>query len=243
MVFRTQMKNSYYDEVILNEGYKLKEYWIQIKTEMIIKTIIFSLFFLPIGIFFLIRFFKMKKSYQEITELVEEGNQKEIISIIKDKRDTFEVITVMMCIYALADMKNDSLEEIIRSFLKDMEVKSTLRVALVKKRCICLLDHIEKSKGREKEKNEAQEEAETIIPITKIFFIEEEKMEGEKCMITGIRIDVEGDKIVACPKCGHFAKKDLLEKWLKEKEKEKCPICRNRITITDCPEVRIKETK
>ncbi len=239
MILKPKEKNSYEDEeVIPNEGDLLEYYWGQQKREMTIKIIVCCFLFLPVGVYFLIQLLKRKKVYLQLTDLVTEGNQKERIRMI-ERSSPFEVITVMMGIYALADTKSNSLEEIIRSFLEDMGVNTTLKKAFVRQRCNYLLGYLERSEESEGEKKEAIEEAETIIPITKIFFVEEVK--EEKCMITGIRLDVEGDKIVVCPKCRHYAKKDLLEKWLKEKEK--CPICRNRITITDCPEVMIKERK
>jgi len=241
LIFRPKVKIRYEDEGIPNEGNLLVEYWTIKKQELIIITISTCLLFLPVGAFFLIRFLKMRSVYLKITDLVEEGNQKEIINIIKDSSKTSALITVMMGIHALADMKSKALEEMIRFFLKELGFNTTMREAFARQRCNYLLGYLERRVERGEEKKEVIDEAETIIPITKIFFVEEEKLKEEKCMITGIRIDVKGDKIVVCPKCRHYAKKELLEKWLEEKET--CPICRNRITITDCPEVMIKEKK
>ncbi len=238
MVFETYETNSYEE---IDDGNLLVGYWTEQKFLLIAYISMGFIFFLPVGIFYLIRFSKSKRTYLKITELIRDGNQKELVRLVNDNIDSFNVRAIMMGLYALADMKSSALEETIGVFMKALEFKATIKASSARSLCDDLLWTAKRRKESRFKTKELTETAETIIPITKLYFVEEDKVQEEKCMISGIRIDVKGEKIVACPKCGHFAKKELLDKWLNEIEK--CPLCRNRITITDCPEVRIKERK
>ncbi|NHJ85029.1 MAG: hypothetical protein FK734_06175 [Asgard group archaeon] len=81
---------------------------------------------------------------------------------------------------------------------------------------------------------------EVVIPITKVYFLEEIPVYA-KCMVSGLRLDFYQDIVVVCPYCSAFAKKDLLAAWLKEKNS--CPVCQRELTIDDCPEVRLPTSK
>ena len=238
MVFETYETNNSEE---IDDGNLLVGYWTEQKFVLIAYIFMGFLFFLPVGIFFLIRFSKSKRTFLKITELIRDGNQKEIVRLVNDNIDTFNVRTIMMGLYALADMKSNALEETIGVFMKDLEFKATIKAATARSLCDDLLWTAKRRKESRVKTKELTETAETIIPITKLYFVEEDKVKEEKCMISGIKVDVKGEKIIACPKCGHFAKKELMEKWLDEIEK--CPTCKNSIRITDCPEVRIKEKK
>ncbi len=78
---------------------------------------------------------------------------------------------------------------------------------------------------------------EVVVPITKVYFLEDIPQDA-KCMISGLRVDFKRETIVTCPFCNAWAKKDLLAGWLKEKEQ--CPVCSRKLTIDDCPVVRIQ---
>ena len=57
-----------------------------------------------------------------------------------------------------------------------------------------------------------------------------------RCMVSHLRIHEEMDDVVICPFCRNFAKKILLEDWLKKKGF--CPVCREALKITDCERVQ-----
>ncbi|MBD3189475.1 MAG: hypothetical protein GF308_02475 [Candidatus Heimdallarchaeota archaeon] len=57
-----------------------------------------------------------------------------------------------------------------------------------------------------------------------------------RCMVSHLRIHEEMDDVVICPFCRNFAKRILLEDWLKKKGS--CPVCREVLKITDCEKVR-----
>jgi hypothetical protein len=76
------------------------------------------------------------------------------------------------------------------------------------------------------------------IPVTKVYFVKEIP-KGSKCIISNLIIHYGTDNILACPSCGNMAKGDLLQAWLEENNF--CPICRERISIDDCPIVMVKE--
>ena len=104
-----------------------------------------------------------------------------------------------------------------------------------------LFDLIEgKQKQSEKEISSDDVDYETVIPITKVYYLEEMPDEA-KCMVSGLRIDFLTDDVVVCPYCSAWAKKELLDSWLIENDF--CPVCRRELTIKDCPEVQISIKK
>ena len=136
MVFETYNTNSY-DEID-NENL-LVRYWTEQKYVLIVYISMGFIFFLPVGIFFWIRFCKSKRTYLMITELIRDGNQKELVRLVNDNIDTFNVRTIMMGLYALADMKSNALEETIGVFMKDLEFKATMKAATARSLCEDLL--------------------------------------------------------------------------------------------------------
>jgi len=86
-------------------------------------------------------------------------------------------------------------------------------------------------------KEQYQFDREVVVPITKVYFLDAQPPDA-KCMISGLKLDFKKETVVTCPFCNAWAKKDLLMGWLKEKEK--CPVCSRKLTIDDCPEVKIQ---
>ncbi|TFG02039.1 MAG: hypothetical protein EU542_05850 [Promethearchaeota archaeon] len=76
---------------------------------------------------------------------------------------------------------------------------------------------------------------EIITPKEQQFFFHQIPL-TERCMVSGLPFDNSLESIVVCPYCNSFAKKNLLEQWLKEKKI--CPVCRRSLTIEDCFEVQ-----
>ncbi|MEA2071732.1 MAG: hypothetical protein U9O98_10645 [Asgard group archaeon] len=74
----------------------------------------------------------------------------------------------------------------------------------------------EKKPSVEIKNNVIEEHPDLSIPITKVYYIEKLPLDA-KSMISGLPIDLESDIIVTCPNCGNMAERNLLEKWLKEK--------------------------
>jgi uncharacterized protein (DUF983 family) len=58
-------------------------------------------------------------------------------------------------------------------------------------------------------------------------------------MVSGLMIDFENDRIVACPYCGNVAKYEMLAEWLKVKSV--CPVCKNKLKIEDCQEISLSD--
>jgi hypothetical protein len=82
-----------------------------------------------------------------------------------------------------------------------------------------------------------QFDREIVVPITKVYFLDAQPPDA-KCMISGLKLDFKKETVVTCPFCNAWAKKDLLVGWLNEKQK--CPVCSRKLTIDDCPEVKIQ---
>jgi hypothetical protein len=87
-------------------------------------------------------------------------------------------------------------------------------------------------------KEEYQFDREVVVPITKVYFLDAAPPDA-KCMISGLKLDFKKETVVTCPFCNAWAKKDLLIGWLKEKEQ--CPVCSRKLTIDDCPIVRLQQ--
>ncbi|MBD3191625.1 MAG: hypothetical protein GF308_13340 [Candidatus Heimdallarchaeota archaeon] len=62
---------------------------------------------------------------------------------------------------------------------------------------------------------------------------------GSRGMVSGLLIDFEKDNVVACPYCGNIAKREMLAEWLKVKGL--CPVCKNKLSIDECPELDVDE--
>ena len=77
--------------------------------------------------------------------------------------------------------------------------------------------------------------------IVKVHYVSEELLEKEKCMITGLLVDIKEEEFVLCPHCKRYAKKELLDKWLEEKHH--CPVCRKQLNIEECPRILIRSSK
>lgn len=60
---------------------------------------------------------------------------------------------------------------------------------------------------------------------------------GTRCMVSGLEIDFDIDRVVACPYCGSVAKYEMLAEWLKVKGI--CPVCRNELSIDECQDISI----
>ena len=81
---------------------------------------------------------------------------------------------------------------------------------------------------------------ETVVPITKVYFLDEIPYDA-KCMVSGLKLDFKNDTIVVCPFCSAWSKKELLATWLNDKQV--CPVCRRKLLLDDCPTVQIRFDK
>ncbi|NHJ33310.1 MAG: hypothetical protein FK732_10630 [Asgard group archaeon] len=102
-------------------------------------------------------------------------------------------------------------------------------------------------KEERKEKKDLREKEKLQIPIQvkqrtvvrdgiEIIYVSNKE---PRCMVSGLNINFDEDKVVACPYCSNVAKKPMLVEWLKVKGI--CPMCRRNIIIEQCPKVEHKE--
>ena len=97
------------------------------------------------------------------------------------------------------------------------------------------LEYDEPAEGR------IDEKADAILSTIQVYFIDELEWGEEKCMITGLTLDIRKGEVIACPKCGGYGKKSEMDKWLEENNN--CPRCRRKLTKEDCPKVMIRENR
>ncbi|MHA1212936.1 MAG: hypothetical protein ACTSSH_10790 [Candidatus Heimdallarchaeota archaeon] len=76
------------------------------------------------------------------------------------------------------------------------------------------------------------------VEVTKVYYLDKEPKKA-KCMISSLPLDFATDEILACPHCGNMANSLPLENWLSTKRQ--CPVCRKRLTIDDCPIVKLRD--
>ncbi|MHA1125266.1 MAG: hypothetical protein ACTSO7_07190 [Candidatus Heimdallarchaeota archaeon] len=192
-----------------------------------------------------------RKKYKVLLPLKEKENINELL-VLSQKYSISNSYTdqeiAKLATYLLVDLKSRDIAVI----LKDRILQSNTSQAKLLLRAFHLLalklgyeDHIALYKilvgGAKSIKQPSKEEykfdREVVVPITKVYFLDAAPPEA-KCMISGLKIDFRKETIVTCPFCNAWAKKDLLIGWLKEKEQ--CPVCSRKLTIDDCPEVRIQ---
>ncbi|MFW9922019.1 MAG: hypothetical protein ACFFDW_01895 [Candidatus Thorarchaeota archaeon] len=180
-------------------------------------------------------YYKSKKNFQKWSLLKKEGKVEKILEEIGNEKITYDsgVISLLMGIYVLADREIPQAEkearnlveilddEILGQYSSDVEERSRRLLKTLKKQNI-------KQKGNKTK----------AITTTEVYFVSVEAIEQEKCMITGLPIDPTSHDITTCPYCGNFAKRELMEKWLTEKEH--CPICKEKLIISDCPKVMLE---
>ncbi len=225
----------------LPKGRLLESYWEEVSSEFQANitgflAVIFIAVLMPLVIIIpaSITYFKSKKNYQKWSILKKEGSVEEILEMIAKEKGVTDasMISKMMGVYVLADREEpEAINEAKRLVhIFDTKINSNFGRYLDEsnKEFLKTLSKPAKEQGRRKNR---------MITVTEVYFVTKTKIEKEKCMITGLPIEPITQEITVCPQCGKFAKRDLMEEWLKEKGY--CPVCRTKLTIQDCPRVMI----
>ncbi|MBN1329504.1 MAG: hypothetical protein JXA54_08530 [Candidatus Heimdallarchaeota archaeon] len=150
-------------------------------------------------------------------------------------------------IYALIDLKNIEIGKIIYDHIKGVTFITSRKNPIMDQNLTNALDVLAMKLGYkhrgdlietfEKKITSSSPSIEIGLPITKVYFIEEFPPKA-KCRISNLRLDIEKDTIVICPYCRNMAKQELFSEWLKENNS--CPVCRRKVSIDDCPIVKIQ---
>ncbi|MHA1156243.1 MAG: hypothetical protein ACTSQK_09065, partial [Candidatus Heimdallarchaeota archaeon] len=174
---------------IPNEGTLLEKYWKNKRGKNLFLAIFYTLFFLPFAILFWIQHSNLKKRYQEIKQLRKEGKEEELMQKVKEKRTSWFYRTeiVMMSIFSLADIKSKKLPETITYYLKELDLQGGKGAMASRRGLLAMLTYLEYDETAE---GRIDEKADTILSTTQVYFIDELEWGEEKCMITGITLDI-----------------------------------------------------
>ncbi|MBK5115222.1 MAG: hypothetical protein JJE41_16470 [Candidatus Heimdallarchaeota archaeon] len=205
---------------------------------------ILSVLFFLSGLGFLVIYYQVKRSYLYAKELFEEGNTKKLLEMARwggaFGTQSTGAYGRMFSIYALVDLKNLEVAQILKDRLHELRFYSKmfkkpyrypLEVLAIKldystpERLLSKLDSV-------------KETQEDTIPITKVYFVKKIP-KGTQCMVSSLPLDINEDDIVACPFCGNMAQREHLSGWLTTNNH--CPVCRRTIKIVDCPIVKIQK--
>ncbi|NHJ49557.1 MAG: hypothetical protein FK733_17335 [Asgard group archaeon] len=179
---------------------------------------------------------------KEIRQLLSEGDL-ESLHIIYPGNDpnlygaTYKTVLVF---FALLSLKDEEAIQQLPTFGRFWSWLKFNKILLLTKQILAIKldfpsaeDFIKDIKERISQEN--QEEL-IVIPISKAYKISS-LPDGTRCMISKTQIDSTADLLV-CPYCISFAKSNLLEEWLKYKNR--CPSCNRFLKIEDCAVVVIK---
>ncbi len=197
----------------------------------------------------LIYYKQKKKAYFAAKELKENGQED---LMLKDIKYSFgvnfkEYARMEQEIYALIDLKNPEIGKILYNRLQGAAIIPTRAYPYMTQDFTYALDVLAMKLGYkhrgdlietfERKSTSSSSTIDTGLPITKVYFIHELPPKA-KCMISNLRLDIEKDTIAICPFCRNMAKKELLSEWLEENDS--CPVCRRKVSIEDCPIVKIQ---
>ncbi|MFW9923956.1 MAG: hypothetical protein ACFFDW_11785 [Candidatus Thorarchaeota archaeon] len=187
--------------------------------------------------------------FKTVLELVAKKNNNELLELSKKyslSNSYLDQEKARLATYALIDQKSKEIALILKNRLlqnKPIRIRELLSAFYLLAKKMGFVDHEDFAKYLENEQNikpqkiiENAEREEIVIPITKVYFLEEIP-ENAKCMVSGLKLDFYKDNIVVCPYCSAWAKKELLTAWLNEKKT--CPVCQRKLEIEDCPDVKI----
>jgi len=218
---------------LLDQEYRI------LNTKLIILVIFMTILLFPFGIMFIALNILNKRSYDYIKMLQERGRVDKLLENAKLHVADYHT---RFSIYALVDMKvkdvafllNDKYEEGIYFFSNfGVKLQKSLEVLATK------LDYNSVEKMLSSlEKPTQRYRIVPNIPIISVYYLEEEPLKA-KCMISSLLLDFNEDAVVACPNCGNLAKKELLTEWLEENGT--CRSCERKISMADCPIVKIRE--
>ncbi|MBN1330899.1 MAG: hypothetical protein JXA54_15615 [Candidatus Heimdallarchaeota archaeon] len=216
----------------------LEEEWRKFKTKWIILIIFISVLFIPfLGIIALL--IDANQSYNYIKMLQNRVRVDKLMEVAELHVDQYKT---QFSLYALVDMKVKDVAFLLNDFYEDAVYLSTNFHKKIQKLLTILavkLDYISVEEMlRLLEKPTKKYHINPNITITSVYYLEQVPQKT-KCMISSLFLDFDKDTIVACPNCGNFAKKDLLAEWLEENGS--CRICERKISIDDCPIVKIRE--
>jgi len=161
-----------------------------------------------------------------------------------------DYIRFEMALYALVDLRYEKLGRILFEKLNKMEFMPMRETQYSK---IIIIDALEvyamktgHRSGQElirsfekEDKTSGDSPGEfSGVEVTKVYYLDKEPKTA-KCMISSLPLDFATDEILACPHCGNMANSLPLENWLSTKRQ--CPVCRKRLSIDDCPIVKLRD--
>ena len=181
---------------------------------------------------------KSKVNYQKWITLKKDATTEEILENIAKENAKTKVgkISTMMGIYILVERgEPEAIDEVERLLPRCVNNSPFLLGADLADRCKQLINYLRSQQIEEITIKEGLSKK-----VTKVQFVSEEMLEKEKCMITGLPVNLKEEEFILCPYCGRYAKRELMENWLEEKNH--CPVCREKLTIEECPKALIRKT-
>ncbi|HUT82651.1 MAG TPA: hypothetical protein VMZ29_15760 [Candidatus Bathyarchaeia archaeon] len=217
----------------------LDEEWCKIKTKWTIGTTFLTILCFPFGLLGLIPLLIGKGSYKHVKMLKKRKRIDKLLELAKLRMGDYKD---RLSLYALVDLKvkdvvfllNDLYEEgayLYSNFNK--HIQKLLEILAVKFDYTSVEEML-----RLLEKPTQGYHIVPNIKITSVYYLDEIPLKA-KCMISSLLLDFNEDTVVACPNCGNLAKKELLAEWLEENDT--CRVCDRKISIADCPIVKIRE--
>ncbi|MHA1187078.1 MAG: hypothetical protein ACTSSK_09435 [Candidatus Heimdallarchaeota archaeon] len=210
------------------------------KNQLLFWTVIVSICLFLSGLALLIPFIMAKRSYEYISMLKERERVDRLLEHAKLRSGEYNN---RFAIYALVDMKVKDLAFLLDDLLEEAEVymfisyRKNYQLAL--EVLAAKLDYDSIGKMLQLlEKPTQRYHIVPSIPITSVYYLDDEPLKA-KCMVSSLLLDFDEDLVVACPNCGNLAKKELLTEWLEENGT--CKACDRKISMADCPIVKIKE--
>jgi hypothetical protein len=189
---------------------------------------------------FLIFYGKPWKKIRYFDQLMKTENTEQLLEFATAIDEAFiEYTDKFYAIVILIDLKHKKLASILKNELDKTDhsrliqvLKWALNLLAVKFEYEDMFDLLNIPK-------EIPNKSESVIQISKVYFLEETPNIGNKCMVTSLPLDFDNERILVCPYCGRFALASALIKWLKIKAV--CPACKRPLGLADCPEVLIRK--
>ena len=187
-----------------------------------------------------------RQKFKPILELKENKQKDKLLDYAKKyslSNSFLDQERAKLATYLLIDYESKEIAQILKVRLqqkKPGEVRLLLRAYYLLAKKLGYADHIEmfydenllQMSKPTKQDELGEPDNEIVVPISKIYYIEEIPNEA-KCMVTGLPLDFVTDDIIVCPYCSAWAKKELLASWLNENDF--CPVCRRELHLKDCP--------
>ncbi|MHA1737858.1 MAG: hypothetical protein ACTSXA_10185 [Candidatus Heimdallarchaeota archaeon] len=212
----------------------------KIRNQYLFWTVVLSICLFLSGLAILIPFIMAKQSYEYITMLKERERVDKLLEFAKLRSGEYNN---RFAIYALVDMKVKDIAFLLDDLLEEANVFMFINLRnkyqLAFEVLAAKLDYDSVGKMLQLlEKPTQRYHIVPSIPITSVYYLDDEPLKA-KCMISSLLLDFDEDLVIACPNCGNLAKKELLTEWLEENGT--CKACDRKISMADCPIVKIKE--